>query len=734
MDQFKYTEKILEFISSAAYIPLKAHDLFTLISDGEQDGSEYDAFLKSLSALEREGMIVYTKNGKLMPSSDGNHVKGSYISSERGFGFVEYQDEKSGLRERVFIPAPHTLGAVYGDVVLCSITSRASSSDKCDEGRIVRVLERTLKNVIGVVRLRRSSFRARKFSLYVVPDNKKVGFNILIKKTSFPVEPGDKVEVTVNSYPQRSGDNAYGTVTQVFGKSDTLGANYQAILHSNDIRTEFPDEVTAEADAVARRPIKYEGREDLRNSLIFTIDGADAKDLDDAISLDVTENGYILGVHIADVSDYVCEGSALDREAMLRGTSVYFTDKVVPMLPRALSNGICSLNGGVDRQALSVFIELDSDGNTLGCTLKESVIRSCVRGVYSEINDIFDKGRESEFYGKYSHVDEAALQPMRTLYEKLEANGRRRGALEFDTADAMIILDGAGNPVDVVRRERGISERMIEQFMLCANEAVANWLYWQSMPCVYRVHETPAYEKLRAFTTFAHNLGLDTSSLKAKTIHPSALQRVLIEANGKDIATTVSYVMLRSLAKARYSAQCAPHFGLASDRYCHFTSPIRRYPDLSVHRIIKAVLHGEMDSAALAHYSSFSERSAKMSSENELKALFAEREIEDLYRMLFMRDKVGCEFDAVISSVTSFGLFAELDNTCEGLIPIASLEGGYYEFDERSFTLSCGENIFSLGMRIRVRVEDVDVGLGKMELSLVSPYKKAKGDRYGRKK
>ncbi len=734
MDSLKYTEEILGLLSSPSYVPMKAQGVFALVSDGTLDGAEYDAYLKALTLLEREGMIVYTKNGKIMPSTDGNHVKGSYISSERGFGFVEYQNEKSGVRERVFIPAPYTLSAVYGDIVLCSITSRADSADKCDEGRIVRVLERTLKSVIGVVKLRRSSFRARKFSLYVVPDNKKVGFNILIKKPDAPIEPGDKVEVSINSYPQRSGDNAYGTVTQVFGKGDSLGANYQAILRSNDIRTEFPDEVIAEADKAAQRPIKYEGREDLRDKLIFTIDGEDAKDLDDAISLEVTDSGYILGVHIADVSDYVCEGTALDREAMLRGTSVYFTDKVVPMLPKALSNGICSLNGGVDRQALSVFIELDSDGNTLGCTLKESVIRSCVRGVYSEINDVFEKGKGSEFYNKYSHIEEAALQPMRTLYEKLEANGRRRGALEFDTADAKIILDAKGDPVDIVRRERGVSERMIEQFMLCANEAVANWLYWQSMPCVYRVHETPAYEKMRAFITFAHNLGLDTAPLRAKTLHPSALQRVLIEANGKDIATTVSYVMLRSLAKARYSAQCAPHFGLATERYCHFTSPIRRYPDLSVHRIIKAVLHGEMDGAAIAHFGNFATQSAKMSSENELKALFAERDIEDLYRMLFMRDKLGCEFDAVISSVTSFGLFAELDNTCEGLIPIATLEGGYYEFDERSFTLSCGENIFSLGMRIRVRVEDVDVGLGKMELSLVSPYKKAKGERHGRKR
>ena len=650
-------------------------------------------------------------------------MAGIFHGTSRGYGFFT-PDVEAGepTGEDIFIPARLTGGAIDGDRVSVVLQAGRGGAhggrDERPEGMVTEVLARSVTTLIAEfcveahIRGRRTVRR-----LYALPENKKMAFEIEIAPAdSFGARRGDKIELELTEYPTKSSP-ARGRVTRVFGPKDTRAANYAAILHENGIPTVFPDEVLAEADEVAAKRITSRGRLDLRGEIIFTIDGADAKDLDDAISLKRTADGWQLGVHIADVSYYVRPGSAIDREAMARGTSVYFTDKVVPMLPVALSNGCCSLNGGVNRYAMSALLDLAPDGSLRGCTMAESIIRSAVRGVYSEVNDIFERGEASEFAEKYAAVL-PTLADMHELYTILARRAAARGALALETAEAKFILDEEGEPVDIVRRERGDAEKMIEQFMLAANEGVATWLSERGLPCVYRVHEEPVEDKIRAFADFAWNLGLPIGRLGQGKATPADLSAVMERAAEKDLGEIVSFVLLRSLQKARYATEPLGHFGLGIKLYAHFTSPIRRYPDLSVHRIIRAALAGKATGKALDKLTSFAEHSAKASSENELRALTAEREIEDLYKTIFMAGHVGEEFDARISSVTGFGLFAELENTCEGLIPITSLDG-FFVYDEKNHRLTCGAQVYRLGDRIRVRIEEADVAAHKIEMRLV---------------
>ncbi len=714
-------ENIIEFIRDEFYIPQKPSELMRLL---EIEGAESEhAFYFALTELEADGEISFTKKGKVAAPETCGRLTGTFRGTSRGFGFFTPYKAYTGIKGDIFISKSKTNTAIDGDKVAVQITSRGSHSHgENPEGEVVKIIERGHKTVICTLEKRVRTFGAKKRKVtqkhcYAYPDSTKLPFKIRIDfSDDLGALDGDKVEVEITRYPDAEG-KAQGKVVRVFGSSDSREANYEAILHANGVRVDFPANVLAEADTRACEPLDTDGRVDLRDRIIFTIDGADAKDLDDAISLDVTENGYILGVHIADVSHYVREESELDREAFLRGTSIYFTDKVVPMLPKALSNGICSLNGGVDRYALSAFVTLDKGGTILQCELKESIINSTVRGVYSEINDILVKREGSEFFEKYGAVI-PTLDNMMTLYRILSKRSTERGALELESSEAKIVLDEKGHPVDIVKRERGESEKMIEQFMLCANEAVASWLHWQNMPCVYRIHEDPNPEKIQAFSIFAHNLGIDITPLRKKQIYSSSLQKIMQEAKEKELASVVSGVMLRSLAKAKYSSSNSGHFGLGIDFYCHFTSPIRRYPDLTVHRIVKSILHGKATGDTLDHLVRFADESARVSSENELRALYAERDIEDLYKVIYMADRVGEEFDAVISSVNSFGMFAELENTCEGLIPIDSLSG-YYDYDEKNYKLTRGKKSYRLGQAVRVRIESADIAAGKIDMSLV---------------
>ena len=631
-----------------------------------------------------------------------------FSDSGRGYGFAEIAD---GSAPDLFIAPEDTMGAMSGDLVLVRrYRAGESGYTRGQEGEVTKILERGAAEVIG-------TFRMEGAMGVVVPDDKKLHAEVHVAGADIGnARTGDKVSVRITYYgKRRRGEDTFpleGYVTAVFGEANTREANYAAVLHKNGIPTEFSDDVIWEAEDSASRPISAEGRTDLRDTLTLTIDGADAKDLDDAISLIRTEKGWRLGVHIADVSHYVPEGGAVDREAYARGTSVYFVDKVVPMLPQVLSNGSCSLNGGEDRYALSALIDFDADGNMTAYDFKKALIRSDVRGVYSEVNDIFENGRDSVFASKYLSVLDM-LFDMKELYGILRRNADERGQLSMESPEAQIVLDEKGLPTDILPRARGVGEMLIEQFMLAANVAAAKFLNSRGLPCLYRVHEDPRAEKMQSFSVFAHNMDLDVSALRPHDADPAVLSVILAQAEEKGIAEIVSGVMLRSLAKAKYSEKPAPHFGLAAELYCHFTSPIRRYPDLFVHRAITSVLCGTRLPAHPAE-------SARVTTDAEIRATTAEREIEDIYMAQYASFHVGEEFDAVISSVCSFGVFARTEKLFEGLISVEDLfpPRARTEYDEERMILRAGERAFRLGDKLRVRIERADVPSGQIDFAL----------------
>ena len=713
-------------------------------TDAEEIEDFDTVFSQTVEDMINQKELGRSGRGNLISGAQLGYVTGTFRANAKGFGFVTPDERYAHLYpEDLFIGAERAGGAMMGDRVMVRITDvpkpgkrrqtqpiktkgqRGKAADtgrdravKRTEASVIRILKRALTHVTGTLYKELPRYKKGSPRYFVEPDNDRITAEIMIRPTDLgDAVPGDKVETEIIKYPKPDYPIAQGRITHVFGDTESREANYKAVLHENGIRCEFSPEVIAAADKQAARPISAEGRLDLRDKMIFTIDSADAKDLDDAISLEKTEDGWLLGVHIADVSEYVRQNSPIDAEAYLRGTSVYFVDKVVPMLPRSLSNGICSLNGGEDRYALSAMISLDRAGNILGCDCRETLICSKVRGVYAELNDILERGEQSAYYEKYAMLFPEVYPEMVRLYEILYEKNRARGALELETAEAKFVLDESGHPMDIVRRERGISECLIEQFMLCANEAVASWLHSMQMPCIYRIHEEPPADKMQAFASFAYNLGLDIRPLKRRQLRPADLQAVMNEAKEKDMDGVLSVVMLRSLSKARYARVQSMHFGLATEYYCHFTSPIRRYPDLCVHRFIKDILHGTSDEKSLQKAEAFAEKAALQSTECEIRAMTAERDIEDLYKVLYLEDKIGQVFDGIISSVTSFGFFVELDNLCEGLVPIGTLNG-FYNYDETTLTLSCGYQQYKFGQRVRVEVSAADRITRKVDLVL----------------
>ncbi|MBO5286855.1 MAG: ribonuclease R [Clostridia bacterium] len=703
---------ILDLLASSAYIPMSPTEMYEYLSKDLPDLAEEDFWRALFYLRDEEFSVAFTKKNKLVLSSALGYYKGIFSASPKGnFGFVITDDGE------YFIPPTLTFCAISGDTVVCKKFERSSKYySKGNEAEVVAVIERGVREIIGTI----ASFNTLKGNNErLLPDNTRIKYPIKIEKKHLNgAAAGQKVLCEIIYYPKSESDLIKCKVKEILGKSDSKEANYKAVLYENGITTVFPDKVLEEAEIVSKEEITTRGRLDLRDKTIFTIDSSEAKDLDDAISIETTDTGYILGVHIADVSHYVKQDSPLDKEALKRGTSVYFTDKVVPMLPKELSNGICSLNEGEDRYTLSALIHLDKDGNILFCELKKSVINSKIKGIYAELNDILERGEESEFYGKYAHVIED-FKKMYQLYGILKAKSESKGAMELESEETEILLDDDGHPIEIVKRERGETERLIEQFMLCANEAVATYLYNSGLPCVFRVHDEPDMEKINAFSLFARNLGIDVSPLRTKhTIKPSQLSRVLEDAREKGHLAIVSSVLLRSLMKAKYSSLQKPHFGLSTELYCHFTSPIRRYPDLTVHRIINALLNGEINEKTVELYERLANTSALMSSENEVKAIHAERDIDDLYKCIYMNDRIGQTYDAVISSVTAFGFFAKTENLCEGLVPIESLGNGFH-FDKDNFTLSRGKTAYRLGQSVKIQVYDVDISARAITFSLI---------------
>lgn len=699
-------QTLLSFMREEAYRPM---DIQELVAVFDINPDEYKSFKKVLKSMEKEGLIVRTKKDKFGVPERLGLVSGKLEVHQKGFGFLipDAEGEKD-----VFIPSSSMNGAMNGDRVLVQIT-REDINGKKREGEVQEVLDRANKKIIGVYE------DSRNFG-FVVPEDSRLNQDIFIsKKDRNGATEGDLVicEVVKWADKRRSPE---GIVKEVLGKKGDRGLDILTIIKKYGLPEEFPDKVLNYAENIEEEiPEKeYARRVDLRNLRMVTIDGEDAKDLDDAVSIERLDNGkFRLGVHIADVSHYVKEKNPLDREALKRGTSVYLIDRVIPMLPKKLSNGICSLNPKVDRLALSCFMIIDSKGKVIQHEIEETVIKTSERMTYTDVTKILENNDE-ELIKRYDYlVDD--FKAMEELCNILRTKRMRRGAIDFNFEESKIILNDLGKPIDIRPYDRAIANRIIEEFMLVCNETIAEHMYWTNLPFVYRIHEEPDEEKLEKFKEFIYNLGYVVRW--GQETHPRALQDILDKVKGKKEETVVSTLLLRSMMQAKYSPECVGHFGLAAKYYCHFTSPIRRYPDLQIHRIIKEQINGRIDEKRSARLSNIVEIASKQSSEMERLAQEAEREVDDLKKAEYMQERIGEEFSGIISSVTSFGLFAELPNTIEGLIHITALDDDYYIYDEAHLCL-IGERtkkVYRLGDEVKVRCTRVDIDNREIYFDLV---------------
>ncbi len=699
-------QTLLSFMREEAYRPM---DIQELVSVFDINPDEYKSFKKVLKSMEREGLIVRTKKDKFGVPERLGLITGKLQVHQKGFGFLlpETEGEKD-----VFIPSSSMNGAMNGDKVLVQIT-REDLNGKKREGEVREVLERSNTKVIGVYE------DSRNFG-FVVPEDTRLNQDIFIsKKDRNGANDGDVVicEIVKWADKRRSPE---GVVKEVLGKKGDKGLDILTIIKKYGLPEEFPEKVLNYAENIEEEieEKEYARRKDLRNLRMVTIDGEDAKDLDDAVSIERLDNGkFRLGVHIADVSHYVREKNPLDKEALKRATSVYLIDRVIPMLPKKLSNGICSLNPKVDRLALSCFMVIDKSGKVIQHEIEETVIKTNERMTYTDVTKILETNDE-ELIKRYDYlVDD--FKAMEELCSILREKRMKRGAIDFNFEESKIILNDLGKPIDIKPYERAIANRIIEEFMLVCNETIAEHMFWTNLPFVYRIHEEPDEEKLEKFKEFVHNLGYVVRW--GQEAHPRALQDILEKVEGKKEETVVSTLLLRSMMQAKYSPECVGHFGLAAKYYCHFTSPIRRYPDLQIHRIIKEQLNGKIDEKRTGRLTNIVEVASKQSSEMERLAQEAEREVDDLKKAEYMQERIGEEFTAIISSVTSFGLFAELPNTIEGLIHITALDDDYYIYDEAHLCL-IGERtkkVYRLGDEVKVKCTRVDIDNREVYFDLI---------------
>ena len=700
-------ERLLGLINDPAYTPLKKEEL-ALIFDIHP--TEMPMFYNFLDELEEDGYIGKTKKGKIASPKSMGYFVGKFVAHRKGFGFVESDEEYT---QDLFIPAADTNGAMHNDRVVAEITKPATDERRA-EGAIIKVVEREITKVVG-------EFQSNKTFGFVIADEKKFNQDIYIPKKYFSgAKDGDKVVVQITVWPQ-AGRKPEGKIIEVLGPKGEKEVEILSIIRAHGLPEEFPKKVLEEAQKVAQ-PISQEEidrRLDIRDLNIFTIDGEDAKDLDDAISIERLSNGnFKLGVHIADVTHYVHEKSKLDKEALKRATSVYLVDTVIPMLPKTLSNGVCSLNPHEDKLTLSVFMEIDRKGNVQQYDIKETIINSKARMTYTEVSDILEHDDE-ELKSKYSHVADD-FKTAEELAKILMQRRNQRGAIDFDFPEAKIILTPEGKVSDIKEYERRISNRIIEEFMLITNETVAEHYFWLNIPFVYRIHETPSSEKMQELGKFVSTFGY-TIKGDLEEVHPKALQSIIGAIKGKKEEEAISTIMLRSLRQARYSPECSGHFGLAAKYYSHFTSPIRRYPDLQIHRIIKEQLNNKINKKRQEQLVNIVDYASTQSSERERAADLAERDVKDYYKAVYMEDKVGEEFDGVVSSVTSFGMFIELPNTVEGLSRLANMRDDYYIYDEMTYTI-IGERTrktYRIGDPVRIKVDNVNVDLREIDFKIL---------------
>lgn len=656
------------------------------------DVDEVKKLSDELRVLEEEVVIYCSNKGRYMMLEDSHLRKGTLRANKKGFGFVEIEN----MEDDVYIAPENMNGAIHDDIVLVEITSKMNL-DRL-EGRILKVIKRQVERYIGEINF------DSKGKGHITLDDSKIKLNIEVaKEDSLNAVDGHKVVVEL--LKKLNNNLRYsGKVVEIIGHKNDPGVDILSIVYKYKINTEFPVDVKEEVKTLPMevRDIDMIGRRDLRNMEIFTIDGDDTKDIDDAISIEKMSNGhYKLGVHIADVSYYVKEGSPLDNEAMERGTSVYLVDRVIPMLPHELSNGICSLNPNVDRLAISCVMEFDHDGRQLDYEIFPSVIRSRIQMTYKKVNSILEDNNIPEGYEPY----EQSLRFMAELADILRKMKVKRGYIDFEVDEPKILVDENCKPTEIILRDRGTGEKLIEDFMIAANECVATHIYFMSLPFIYRVHEVPKEEKLRSYLSFVGSLGYQVPG-DLKDTSPKTVQRIIKYLEDKPEFKILSSLLLRSMQKAVYRPENLGHYGLASQCYTHFTSPIRRYPDTTVHRLLRTYLFNkELDMGTIRKWEQKLVYISEHSSDRERASVDCEREVEDMKMAEYMEDHIGEEYEGMISSVTSFGMFVELDNLIEGLVPLRDMKD-FFHYDEEHMTLT-GERShvkYTIGERVLVKV------------------------------
>lgn len=693
-EEFEEKKKMIEeFVGSKGYRSMSVKEMAMVLQVPSRDKKD---FREVLDALAREGKISIDLKGKIKPLPADVKV-GKYMATQRGFGFVRVEGED----DDIFIPGSYTKSALDGDTVQV-LVKKEGGEGKRREGQVLNILERGNSVLVGTYT------RSRNFG-FVTPDNQKFTKDIYVAKAeSKGAVTGHKVVVEITDFgdEQRKPE---GRVLEILGHVNDPGVDILSVIKAYGLPEEYPDDVMKQIENIPDEVEEKEkaGRADFRDLQTVTIDGEDAKDLDDAITISKEGNMYHLGVHIADVSQYVTEGSPLDKEALKRGTSIYLVDRVIPMIPHKLSNGICSLNQGVDRLALSCMMDINEKGEIVKHKICESVINVTRRMSYTSVHKIIEEKDEAE-RKEYEELI-PMFELMYELADILQARREKRGSIDFDFPEAKIILDEKGKPIDVKEYERTQANRIIEEFMLAANQTVAEEYFWNELPFVYRTHETPDMEKIQNLALLIENFGY-TLKIKEDEIHPKEVQKLMRSIAGKPEEGLIGRLALRSMKQARYTTECEGHFGLALKYYCHFTSPIRRYPDLQIHRIIKENIHGGMKDKRIDHYQKILPEVAEQTSALERRADDAEREVEKMKKAEYMEQFVGKDFEGTISGLTTWGMYVELPNTIEGMIRVADIPGDYYYYDEDLHRM-VGEQtgkVYKMGEPLRIIVAGVD--------------------------
>ena len=690
---------IVDLMKNEFYVPMKEKELAIMLQVAPEERANLK---KALEELLAEDKIQISKRGKYSifdpktANANTERIIGTFISNQRGFGFVEVD----GRQDDLFIPEDKVNGAYHLDTVEVVLLKKPVG--KRQEAEVIKIIERGTNTIVGTFQ------KSRNFG-FVVPDNQKLAEDIFIPiERSKGAVDGHKVVVELTDYGSER-KKPEGKVVEILGHINDPGVDIMSIVKGFDLPVEYPEKVMNQAERIPDEILEADclGRTDLRDMVMVTIDGEDAKDLDDAVSLTVKDGLYYLGVHIADVSNYVQERSALDREALNRGTSVYLVDRVIPMLPHKLSNGICSLNAGVDRLALSCLMTINEKGEVVDHSIEETVICVNERMTYTSVKKILEEKDEEE-RARYKELV-PMFEQMEELAAILRTKRKKRGSIDFDFPETKIILDKEGHPVEIKPYDRNVATKIIEDFMLIANETVAQHFYWLEMPFVYRTHDVPDPEKIQKLASFIYNFGYSIKMNKEE-VHPKEIQKLLSKVEGSAEEALISRLALRSMKQAKYTVDCTGHFGLACDYYCHFTSPIRRYPDLQIHRIIKDWIRGRMKSKKIEHYEEILTQVASQSSRLERRAEEAERETNKLKKVEYMERHIGEVFTGVVSGVTQWGIYVELPNTVEGMVHVSKLPGDYFLYDEQAYEM-VGRDTgmkYKLGQTVQVQVENTD--------------------------